>query len=232
MRHRAGLSRQRSRLASSRLIVFSSSRRMPPPGWSTPAHKLNSTAVQDSQEHGFGAASRRTADGREPLPVPEPPVPTVGHMPPLVKSVALRLKAHVAGKAERVGRTVADRAVQTALVFAPFPSLASHRPARSHRIRVLPQQGKRNIRRLWAYHRQHDHIARPELRRRHPFCPSIIPQQLCPIVREVTRLFHPCVVDVVHAVCGTHARKAGERAASGTASSGQTGGGCILCSAS
>ena len=116
MGHRAGLSRQRSRLASSRLIVFSSSRRMPPPGWSTPAHKLNSTAVQDSQEHGFGAASRRTADGREPLPVPEPPVPTVGHMPPLVKSVALRLKAHVAGKAERVGRTVAVRASRMPII--------------------------------------------------------------------------------------------------------------------
>ena len=39
MRHRAGLSRQRSRLASSKLIVFSSSRRIPPPGWSAPARK-------------------------------------------------------------------------------------------------------------------------------------------------------------------------------------------------
>ena len=120
MRHRAGLSRQRSRLASSKLIVFSSSRRIPPPGWSAPARKSGKHWARKPRAHDFGA-SRRTADGQEPLPVPEPPVPTVGHMPPLVKSVALRLKAHVAGKAERVGCTVADRAVQTALVFASFP---------------------------------------------------------------------------------------------------------------
>ena len=225
MRHRAGLSRQRSRLASSKLIVFSSSRRIPPPGWSAPARtsgtlckKAKSTRLRSIQTH-----RRRTrATPRPGTARAHGRAHATARQKRRVAVESARRRKGGACRPYGCGSSRADSAgVRTLSSLATDPHAATRYECYHNK--------KRETSGGWAYHRQHDHIARPELRRRHPSRPSIIPQQLCPIVREVTRLFHPCVVDVVHAVSCAHAREARERAASGTASSGQTGGGCILC---